>query len=41
MAAIMGLMAVAGVGEGVFWRAMSAVVTNANTTKTSFTSDYC
>jgi len=36
------IMAVAGAGEGeVFWRAMSAVVNNANTSKTAFTSDYC
>ena len=35
------IMAVAEAGEGVFWRAMSAVVNNANTSKTSFTSDYC
>jgi len=36
------IMAVAGAGEvEVFWRAMIAVVNNANTSKTSFTSDYC
>jgi len=35
-------MAVVGAGEGeVFWRAVSAVVNNANTSKTSLTSDYC
>jgi len=36
------IMAVAGTGEReVFWRAMSAVVNNANTSKTLFTSEYC
>jgi len=36
------IMAVAGAGEReLFWRAMSAVRNNANTSETSFTSDYC